>query len=310
MSKQGRGCGGRVPRNRERWDRHVQAFLASDSPCNSVQHSCIRELWSDYLKAELPTYQFVCELTNGRKATFHQRCWEMLLARHLIACGHSLPPTPDQGPDFVFGVDGYKVWVEATSPEPKDLQDNWLNPQKNGVFEVPHKEIVLRWTSAFKAKSEQFAQWLKDGTIGHEDSCVVAINGSQLSHFPLMHGLSRRPYAVETVFPIGPLGFQWGGEPKQFLGSSPSEQFSVTNVNGAAVEKIAFLTCHHSHISALVGYAGLCDGGKYSPLCVVYNPFATAPIARGYFGAEVEEFEARPVDGVEGEWNLVNITNE
>lgn len=83
------------------WDERVRRFLAGKCLSNPTQRECFERLWGDYLSAGLPRQHFVSEITNGCDSTFHQRCWEMLLARHLVACGHSVT-TNASGPDFRF----------------------------------------------------------------------------------------------------------------------------------------------------------------------------------------------------------------
>jgi type I restriction enzyme S subunit len=85
--------------------------------------------------------------------------------------------------------------------------DHWLEHLKPGEFkvgDVPHNEILLRWTAAIKAKWEKLKVYHTKNIVAASDAYVIAVNGCQLGAFPLNEGVSRYPYAVEAVYPLGP----------------------------------------------------------------------------------------------------------
>jgi hypothetical protein len=146
-------------------DEKVLTFLMSHAGGSPHYLASVVELWRHYLALGLPNGNFVKELTSGKGERFSQRLWEMLLARHLHAQGHALT-SPAHGPDFRFEHDGRVIWVEAISPEPRGLPDAWMDPPmetKTWVGTVPHNEIALRWTAAFKAKADKLATYLQQG---------------------------------------------------------------------------------------------------------------------------------------------------
>ncbi len=77
----------------------------------------VLDLWTHYFDLGLAKAHFVKEFTNGKDATFQQRLWELMLARHLTDQGHKIT-VPDNGSDFRFEHLGQTIWVEAISPEP------------------------------------------------------------------------------------------------------------------------------------------------------------------------------------------------
>jgi hypothetical protein len=77
--------------------------------------------WSWFRGLGLPNDDFFSEFTNGKRESFAQRTWEMLLARHLHSQGHAIV-CRNGGPDFLFDYRGVRVWVEAVAPEPKGLR--------------------------------------------------------------------------------------------------------------------------------------------------------------------------------------------
>ena len=100
---------------------------------------------------------------------------------------------------------------------------------------VPHDEVLLRWTAAFKEKWQKLQDYQRKGIVGPEDAYVIAISGVQLGAIPIDHGISRLPLAVETVFPVGPLAVILNTETHRIEGSRVSERFLIRNSNNAAV---------------------------------------------------------------------------
>src|SRR5262249_43760251 len=128
-------------------------------------------------------------------------------ARHLDAQGHRLTSVK-KGPDFRLEHNGLTVWVEAISPEPRGIPNDWLEPLKPDEFrvgDVPHTEVLLRWTAAIKEKWEKLNGYIAANIVRANDAYVIAINGCQLGRLPLQHGISGLPYAVEAVYGAGPI---------------------------------------------------------------------------------------------------------
>jgi hypothetical protein len=151
-----------APSKLARMDEKAKAFIAAHFANAPVLEAEMMELWSLYRDLGLPNDDFIAELTNGKRPSFAQRAWEMLLARHLHLEGHTLIPT-NGGPDIKFHLDGKTVWVEAVAPEPKGLPANWINPSFAGVRSFPHEAILLRWTTALDAKWKKYGDYRKKG---------------------------------------------------------------------------------------------------------------------------------------------------
>lgn len=97
--------------------------------------------------------------------------------------------------------------TEAISPSPgPNLPHHWTTfdpgPQCGWV---PNTEMLLRCTSAFKAKAETCTEYRRNGIVKPTDAFVIAIDGSQLSKFPHTHGIPRLPFVAECIFAIGPV---------------------------------------------------------------------------------------------------------
>ncbi|HME86040.1 MAG TPA: hypothetical protein VKG91_16225 [Roseiarcus sp.] len=221
-----------------------------------------------------PNGNFVKEFTSGKKERFFQRLWEMLLARHLDAQGHRLN-SPALGPDFRFVHGDRVVWVEAISPEPRGLPADWMElpaPNTVRVGRVPHDEIALRWTAAFKEKWDKLSDYRRKQIVAEGDAYVIAIHGGQLGALPLDHGISRYPLALETVFPIGPLAIPVDRETGKIGKSVTSERFSIQNANGSPVPTTPFVNTNYAGVSAVLAYSGDRSSNSSLPAYVVHNP--------------------------------------
>jgi hypothetical protein len=249
-------------------------------------------LWEKYLALGLPNAHFVSEFTSGKKEVVFQRAWEMMIARHLDAQGHRLT-TLDEGPDFRFEHNGLTVWVEAVSPEPKGVPDDWLERPKPNEFkvgDVPHKEVLLRWTAAIKAKWEKLNVYREKKIVGENDAYVIAINGCQLGAFALHHGVSRYPYAVEAVYALGPVAIPVDKETGNFGKAFVTGRPSIETAKGAPVQTSLFLDPKYSGVSAIIAYSVDRSTEANLPVDVVHNHFARVRIPERILGSAGEEW--------------------
>ena len=286
-------------------DETVVAFLGSYLSDSPRYQAFVIELWRQYLSLGLPNGNFVKELTSGKDERFNQRLWEMLLARHLHAQGHTLT-SATRGPDLRFEREGRIIWVEAISPEPRGLPGDWMEPPQTNetrVGTVPHNEIVLRWTAAFKAKADKLAAYLRQGIVGQTDAYVIAIHGGQLGAIPLDHGVSRYPLALETVFPLGPLAVSINRYTGAVGDAYNTNRFEITNANGAPVATTPFVDPTYVGVSAVLAFSRDRSAEASLPVYVVHNPLARVRVLFGVLGREAEEWYAEPVgdDGLEME---------
>ena len=286
-------------------DEKVMTFLASHAGGSPQFLASVVELWRYYLALGLPNGNFVNELTSGKGERFSQRLWEMLLARHLHAQGHALT-SPTHGPDFRFEHEGRVIWVEAISPEPRGLPDDWMEPPQpntSRVGTVPHDAIALRWTAAFKEKANKLSTYLEKGIVNANDAYVIAIHGGQLGAMPLDHGVSRYPLALETVFPLGPLAVSVNRKTGEVGDAYNTTRFAIKNANNALVPTTPFIDPTYAGVSAVVAFSRDRSADASLPVYVVHNPFARARIPFGVLGREAEEWYAEPVgdDGLEME---------
>jgi hypothetical protein len=295
-----------APSKLARMDEKAKAFIAAHFANAPILEAEMMELWSLYRDLGIPNDDFIAELTNGKRPSFAQRAWEMLLARHLHLEGHTLIPT-NGGPDIKFHLDGKTVWVEAVAPEPKGLPANWINPSFAGVRSFPHEAILLRWTTALDAKWKKYGDYRKKGVVSAADAYVIAINGCQLGTFPETRGISQMPFGVETVFPVGPLAYRVNRDTSKIGQGFISERFHIMNANSAIVATTPFVDPQYTGVSALIGCAAERTYGKPLDLHVVHNPCADVPLRLGSLGAKDDEWFAAPVGGTADEFELQRV---
>ena len=299
------------------WDARVDDCLAPRFGAAPRARKYYLDLWADHQAAGLAGAHFVSELTGPSDEKFWQRVWEMALGQHLRACGHTVRTRPEGEPDYFFEAGGQGVWVEAISPSPgPDLPRHWTtyDPLDLGPTcgPVPNTEMLLRWTSAFKAKAEKCKEYRRNGIVKPTDAFVIAIDGSQLSRFPDTHGISQVPFVVECVFAVGPLAIPVDPETRKLGRAFQSGEASVENRNTAAVPKERFFRGESSGVSAVLGCHAA--SGRHSPngmlpVQVAYNPLALRPIAPGQLGIGAEEWTADLVtEDHEGtEWSVKRL---
>ena len=288
----------------------INAYMARRWPQAQRLTTYVRDLWAVYRQLNIDDLdQVVSQLVNDNDEQFWQRLWELQLGSHLRKVGHETQ-SPKKGPDFRFEVDGLVVWVEATSPSPRDIPAAWFEFPRTKVgttYETPNAEMLLRWTSAFRNKCAKFETYAADGTTAPSEACVIAINGAQLSNFrPTSHGISQTPWCIEIVFPVGPFQAEFFAARDENKWSH-AERREIFNKNGRPIPLYPFLTPDCSRISASITSDTACSPDLSLPLYIAHNPLASVPIPLGLSGDTSEEWQALPADGAVGEFSLSRV---
>ena len=255
-------------------EKAVLDFVVQEWPDHEPTRSYILDLWNCFNKQGLARGNFVADLISGEDSKLFQRLWEMFLASHLMEQGFDIQSN-DPGPDFSFEIDGREVWIEATAPEP-------ICPSENMP---PHEQILLRWTNALSVKKEQFLEYRRKGIVQNNAICVIAINGHLLRDGRGL-GISQLPWAVEAVFPIGPLAVTINRRTGERSDLYNSERRSVQKSSGADVPTDSFLKQENRRISAVVGCSSCWK--PYARMSIVHNPFADSRFPYKRFGANQE----------------------
>jgi hypothetical protein len=230
-----------------------------------------------------------------------ENLWEAMIYRHLSNLKHpfakpKIKRNGKSGPDFCISHESQNIWIEATSLNPgPNFPSEWLDAAEGQARSMPHEAILLRWTSALIDKNKQCNGWIRDKIIPDNEPYVIAINSSRLSWWPSEdRGISQLPWAVEAVYPVGPLAISNGS-------IQHSARLSVKKTPVVDVPTAIFLDPAYNKISAIIGCArNHMLGNKPYPidekyylddenfLTVVHNPLALNPCPQNIFGNFVE----------------------
>lgn len=253
-----------------------------------------------FVDSGLADPKFVGELTSGSDSKFWSCVSEALLAERLKDKTLPARSKPGQGPDLLVLDGDRKVWIEVICPEPVGLPDTWLNIEPRTVGSFPHQEILLRWTSAVKEKSERLlgstdgkvAGYVGKGVVAPNDAYVIAINGCRLRHGPFsaLLGISQFPFAAEAVFPFGPYQLQINRESLKVVERGHQIRFHIEKRNGALVPVSTFLDPRFAAVSAIwaVDLDGSSVVGNREPTAIIHNPLAKNPVPPGFLKADDE----------------------
>lgn len=288
----------------------VENFLTERYPDNFQLRNCLICLYRRYATWGLGDRNFDKEFTDGRDEHFYPLLWEMLLASYFKGIGLNVSST-NEGPDFRIDRDGQTIWIEAICPSPMGLPVEWLEASPPGevrVRDVPHEQMLLRWTAALKEKKEKLTGriernrktgkddlkpgYIAKGIVGQDDPYVVAVSACRLalSELDLHFGISQMPFAVETAFPVGPIEVVINRETMESVDVRQAYRPMIKKVTGAEVPTDSFLNPDYAGVSAILGTpAGLNAACGYeSPIALVHNPLATSKLPAGILGADKE----------------------
>lgn len=253
-------------------------------------------LLSAFASSGLADSHFVDEVTCGVDGKFWTRVWEAMLYRHLSALAFefrkgSVTKSGQPRPDFCIVHEGQTIWIEAVTPTPENIPQDWLDPPKRGEFKtrtMPHEQMLLRWTSVLKDKRDKLKSYVEKDIIAPDDCTVVAVNSCRLYDFTVDDlGISRWPFAAEAVFPLGPLAAPIrDGKPDGEPASVP--RYTIRKPNGKDIPTGNFLDPSYANVSAIMGCyrKDMVDG--ILPLTIVHNPLATVRLPREILGASKE----------------------
>lgn len=262
-------------------EQTVPDFVARRWPDHKPTRSFVLSTWNSFNYQGLAKGNFVSDLVSGEDSKLFQRLWEMVLALHLREQGFNIQ-SYESGPDYSFEIDGNKVWVEAIAPESCDAIKERRNRQGGPV---PYEQILLRWTSALASKRQRFLEYRDKGIVRSDDVCIIAINGHMLEE---RRGISMLPYAVEAVFPIGPLAVNINKRTLEHSDLYNSERRFVQKPSGANVSTDSFLNQENRYISAIVGCSNCWKPSYFYEMSIVHNPFADNRFPDKQFGAKFE----------------------
>ncbi len=192
----------------------LKQFLSKRYPRDSILRIEVQQfvlmLCERHIRLGFADRNFEKDLCCGSEHKYWQRLSEALLVNELLVANLDVQPSRNKGPDILVKYKGRNIWIEVICPEPRGVPENWL--RRELCHTMPSEEILLRWTSAIKEKSERLlgnrekniSGYLQDGVVDPDDSYVIAVNGRLLRDvYCNLMGISGYPFAVEAVFEVG-----------------------------------------------------------------------------------------------------------
>lgn len=256
----------------------------------------LTETWQRYCDEGLADPHFSHELANGSECVYRQRVGEMLLAEKLWSDGFTLT-SASEGPDFRAEKNGEVFWIELITPEPTGIPEDFLKGSLNGVYTLPHEQILLRWTAAIAEKvcklrgnaEHAVSGYLQKGIVKPDERCVIAVNDRLLVRWPDgMTGISQFPFPVEALFAVGPYEIKINSETLQTVSAGHQQRVFVRNHNDAKVPTNSFFNPANAAISAVLGITLREEAilGRSYRNVLVYNPLATNPLPQKLLPSE------------------------
>jgi hypothetical protein len=275
----------------------IETHLAKRFPNNQVVQQYFGPILRMFAASGCADKNFCKEIGSADDGQFWSRVWEAILYKRFHDLDWKISGV-GVGPDFRLMATNCKALVEATVPAPDGLPEEWLS-MHDGVYSMPHEEMVLRWTSSLSTKSKKHLVDIEKGVVSASEPFVIAINSCRLSSFgrPDEFGISQWPFAVEAVFPIGPLAIPVHRETGEFGEKYQSLRFSINKREGVDISTGNFLDPEYAHVSALLGCASCFVDERVAvrycrlpPMFIVHNPLATNPLPRGWLPGALEYF--------------------
>jgi hypothetical protein len=253
------------------------------------------ELIREYLESGLAPPNIAAEITVGDRGLY-AHIWEAMLYRHLRSRGFAfrqgnVRKAGQRGPDFGIVHQEQTIWIEAIVASPEGIPADYLRPPAVGEFKAgsfPHEEILLRWTSALRDKRAKLQSYVEDAVIANTECTVIAINGCRTTGLGYDNGITQLPFAVEAVFPVGPLAVRVDPNSGRIVGDAfHTARYIIEKPNGTRVPTDSFLNPEYANVSAILG-CGRSHMRYGLALAIVHNPLATIPLPPGILAADKE----------------------
>jgi len=275
-------------------DCHVvykNLFIQGDDENIDAHISYIRRQVSDMWEKFKPLSDrhFIKEFRHNPD----QRYWEMYLGACLLEKGFDIK-SANEGPDFFLNLDHQKVWIEAITASPGEIEKADTVPKMltlsegGGVQNVPRDQIILRYRNALSEKEKKFSVYKQRDIVGENDINIIAISRASLRSWP--EG-DRIPFILSALFPLGHEFLSIDRKTGEVVDQGHHFQASIKKRNGADVETLYFTDPVHSNISAVIYSSsdlGNPPKARGCDLVIIHNPLAKTPLPRKFFKFDTE----------------------
>lgn len=248
----------------------------------------LEDMWKVF--GEYADPHFLVEAAGPR---WWARFWEMYLFCALHDMGYDVS-SDVAGPDVRCATPSGSVWLEATLPEMGTGPDGLAVPEMGRVYDVPQDRIILRYRAAVLEKTRKFRKYLSDRVVREDEPCIIAVNRAGIAIAGPDHIVpngSSIPLFVRALLPIGHAFIEFNPTNSEVIRTGHKYSPSVAKSSGNSVATDIFADATHSDISAVL-YATasptMVPADLGSDFALVHNPYATAPLPRGFFPRGVE----------------------
>lgn len=200
----------------------------------------------------------------------------------------------DKGPDFYLPDKNLHCEVTTITNGEKGL-NAIPDPVDGEVYQTPERQIMLRLTSAIRAKFDKIRQYINEGLIGNHEPVIVVVSANGIFERIPFYAEGDFPPVVKALFPVGK-PVLWIGVNSGVVGridypyrGSVSKE---TKDGEKEIETDYFVKDEWSFISAVIySFADVRDCEDFSVLgndfIVVHNPLAVNPIDLAFFEGAV-----------------------
>lgn len=264
-------------------------LLIRDDPRCATEKADIEELWKQYYR--FADSNFLQEAP--REGKFQARFWEMYLGVSLLKAGLTLDvKTKSDGPDLCVIYKNSPIWIEAISPSDGRGRDaapafNFPVDDEVVVGDFPEKQIILRFTSAIRGKSEQFKKY----ALTRSGAQIIAVNGGAISHASLDSWSSaswcmNQLPILKALIAQGDFFLRINTKNNQLVEKGYQYQPGIYKASGNIVSTDFFLEEVSSHISGIL-YNSI-NSRNYSSdfqkgYVFIHNPKAENPVSNEVF---------------------------
>ena len=267
------------------WDK---SYVASG--CIKERRRFFESLWNKY--KPYADRHFLSQI----KEHFSQRAWEMYVANVLLEKGITIQ-SKDEGPDCIV-IDNAKkhiLYLECIVPERGDSPDavpHFIStpfPREPILQAVPQDKIMLRITTAIKAKFDQYQRWKDKEWFNKDAPYVIAINTGSFDY----PDDSNIPYVPKVLFGVGHPYFSSDGEDEGW-----TFRDSIERLSGALVPVTYFMSSAFEDISGILFTNKSVGNIGKRALLIVNNPFARNPIEEDFLNLFDKWFSDRDKENV------------
>lgn len=205
----------------------------------------VNSIWKDF-RHYCPDRNFIIE----SRTRFNERIWELLVFGLLTKNGFKLEPVKDVGPDFMFYLDGKRIWVEAICPTQGDAGDRVPDQEFGQVMFYSDEPYIKRYLSALTEKNKKIKKYIEKGIIESGDAVVIAVSGAHLPNADL--NFNEAPVITKTVYPIGRTTFSVEIGSGKVTDNGHSARSFVSKSNGNTLDTVCFLTPEFENISGIL----------------------------------------------------------